>query len=175
MGLFGYQLLKQLNPEQQQARRAALDLNATIAQASIGVVLALIQVYYLISWASSKIRKSDGEWKPSSPYVKHEFQREKKSVGGGLRSFGRRVKWYMDEPVVEGWGSTGAWFAGSFWMAWLLALCVRNTGDGEFDSFSYIRDGFFNSGNIALSFLFPYFFLHFHLKMPSDISRHMLI
>lgn len=132
MGLFGYQLLKQLSPDEQQARRDALDLNATIAQASIGVVLALIQFYYLIAWVSSKIGKSDGDWKPSSPYAKHEYQREKKSVGGGLRSFGRRIKWYMDEPVVEGWGSTGAWFAGSIWMAWLLALCVRNTGDGEF-------------------------------------------
>jgi hypothetical protein len=135
MGLFGYQLLKQLNPEEQQARRAALDLNATIAQASIGVVLALIQVYFVISWVSSKVGKSREDWTPSSPYVKHEYQREKKSVGGGLRSFGRRVKWYMDEPVVEGWGSTGAWFAGSIWMAWLLALCVRNTGDGKFDFF----------------------------------------
>lgn len=136
MGLFGYQLLKQLNPEQQQARRDALDLNATIAQASIGVVLAIIQLYFLISWVSSKVGKKDTKWEPSSPYVKHEFQREKKSFGGGLRSFGRRVKWYMDEPVLEGWGSTGAWFAGSIWTAWLLALCVRNTGDGEFDLFS---------------------------------------
>jgi len=153
MGLFGYQLLKQLTPEQLQARRAALDLNATIAQASIGVVLALIQVYYLVSWVSSKIGKSDGEWKPSSPYVKHEFQREKKSVSGGLRSFGRRVKWYMDEPVVEGWGSTGAWFAGSIWMAWLLALCVRNTGDGESEFF------FFCSSCLLFYFLYPISYL----------------
>ncbi|QDS73686.1 hypothetical protein FKW77_002988 [Venturia effusa] len=129
MGLFGYVLLKQLDPEELQARRDALDLNATIAQASIGVVLAVIQIYLLITWASSKAGKRESRWVPSSPYVKHEFQLEKKSLGGGLRSFGRRVKWYMDEPVLEGWGSTGAWFAGSIWMAWLLALCVRNTGD----------------------------------------------
>ncbi|TID24397.1 hypothetical protein E2P81_ATG02700 [Venturia nashicola] len=129
MGLFGYQLLKQLSPEEQQARREALDLNATIAQASIGVVLAVIQLYFLISWLSSAAGKKETKWEPSSPYVKHELQRGKKSFGGAVKRFGRRVKWYMDEPVVEGWGSTGAWFAGSIWMAWLLALCVRDTGD----------------------------------------------
>lgn len=149
MGLFGYQLLKHLGPEEQQARRDALNLNATIAQASIGVVLVVIQVCYLILWVSSKPAKKETKWEPSSPYVKHEFQREKRSFGGGLKTFGRRVKWYMDEPVFEGWGSTGAWFAGSIWMAWLLALCVRNTGDGEFDFF------FPFSAVVRPSLLFP--------------------
>jgi hypothetical protein len=138
MGLFGY-AFTDLTEAQKHKRRDLLDLHATIAQASIGVVLALIQAVILVSWLSQRLGKGDEESRPSSPYAKHELETQRHSVKSTVRKGWRRLRWWMGEPLMEGWGTKGEWVIGSTWIFWLLILCVKETGDGEwFQSFFHL-------------------------------------
>ncbi len=49
-------------------------------------------------------------------------------VGGGGWA---RLRWALDEELVEGWGTIGQWLAAGVWASWLVVLAVKDTGDGE--------------------------------------------
>lgn len=52
--------------------------------------------------------------------------------GKGERVWGwGRVRWALDEEVIEGWGRKGVWLVAGVWGSWLVLLAVRDTGDGE--------------------------------------------
>jgi hypothetical protein len=56
-----------LTDAQKQHRRVLLDAYGLVAQASAGVVLILLQLYFLAQWIRQ--RRSDGMDVPSSPSV----------------------------------------------------------------------------------------------------------
>ena len=55
----------------------------------------------------------------------------KRGNGGGLGGWAR-LRWALDEELVEGWGTRGQWLAAGVWASWLVLLAVKDTGDGEF-------------------------------------------
>lgn len=62
-----------------------------------------------------------------SPLVAGSKQRKGESFGGWTR-----LRWALDEELVKGWGTRGQWLAAGVWASWLVALAVKDTGDGEF-------------------------------------------
>jgi hypothetical protein len=131
MGLFGYSFID-LTDAQKHARRDSLDLHAATAQVSIGITLALIQIYFLGAWVSGRFGKSDEEGRPSSPYAKHEEEVSQGYLNARLKVGWRRCIWWMGEEVGTGLGRKGEWVLGGVWLSWLLVLCVSGTGEGEF-------------------------------------------
>ena len=61
-----------------------------------------------------------------SPVVAASAQRNREGFGGWAR-----VRWALDEELVEGWGTRGQWLAAGVWAGWLMLLAVKDTGDGE--------------------------------------------
>jgi hypothetical protein len=130
MGLFGY-AFTDLTTDQKHARRESLDLHAAGAQVSIGVILVLVQIYYLASWISGRFGKGDEEGRPSSPYAKHEDEVSKGFLKARLLVRWRRLLWWMGDDVGFGLGRKGEWVLGAGWLGWLIVLCISGTGDGE--------------------------------------------
>jgi hypothetical protein len=129
MGMFGYSFVN-LTEDQVHARRELLDHYALVAQLSAVIVLTGIQLYYLSSWLTRRCGESDEEWRPSSPYLKAEAEGEKASWKRKATIFGAKIKWWMGDEIAEGWGRRGEWTCGALWMGWLLALCIKDTGEG---------------------------------------------
>jgi hypothetical protein len=129
MGLFGYSFVN-LTKEQVDARRLALDHYALVAQLSFIAILAGIQIYYLSSWLTGRCGEGDEERTPSSPYLKAEIESEKISWKRKARKSSTKLRWWMGDELAKGWGRRGEWTCGAFWMAWLLVLCIKDTGEG---------------------------------------------
>jgi hypothetical protein len=134
MGLFGYSFID-LSDDQKHARRDSLDFYAAGAQVSIGIVLALIQIYYLCIWVSSRFGKGDVEGRPSSPYAKHEEEIKRGFMKARAKNVWRRLLWWMGDEVGGGMGRKGEWALGAIWLGWLLCLCIIGTGEGKFCPF----------------------------------------
>jgi hypothetical protein len=130
MGLLGYSFVN-LTAEQVHARRRFLDQYALIAQLSVFAVLASIQLYRLLSWLTRRCGESDEEQTPSSPYLKAEIENDKTSWKSRARLYSAKVRWWIGDEVVEGWGRKGEWVFGTLWMLWLLTLCIKDTGEGR--------------------------------------------
>ena len=61
-----------------------------------------------------------------SPVVAGFEQSDGERIGGWAR-----LRWALDEELIEGWGTRGQWLAAVVWASWLVVLAVRDTGDGE--------------------------------------------
>lgn len=123
-----------VNPTDAQkiSRRTLLDTYGLVAQASAGVVLIVIQLFFLAQWLRRKQQRSSSE-APSSPSLKHS----QKSGNVGFRAIERhwrRLEWWSgDSLVVFGidCGTNGQSLAATVWTAWLLILCFAETGNGK--------------------------------------------
>jgi hypothetical protein len=119
-----------LTDAQKISRRTLLDTYGLLAQVSAGVVLILIQLYFVAQWTR---RYRDSSDVPSSPSLKHS------SKGGRLntQAIGRwwkRLEWWSgDSLVIFGLecGTNGQVTAAVCWTAWLLVLCFAETGNGK--------------------------------------------
>ena len=40
-----------------------------------------------------------------------------------------RIRWFLNEEVLEGWNTRGEWLIASLWTMWLLVLVFKDTGD----------------------------------------------
>ena len=118
-----------LSPEQDTRRRQLLNSYGQFAQLSILLVPLIYQLglglRLLISrlWRSSRYGVAKGH---QSPLVAGSKQRKGESFGGWTR-----LRWALDEELVEGWGTRGQWLAAGLWAGWLVVLAVKDTGDGE--------------------------------------------
>ena len=118
-----------LSPEQDARRRQLLNSYGQFAQLSILLVPLIYQLTLgfrlLISrlWRGSKLGLVKGR---QSPVLARSERRN-----GGV--FGRwtRLRWALDEELVEGCGTSGQWLAALVWASWLVVLAVKDTGDGE--------------------------------------------
>lgn len=122
-----YQLLDLTESEKHQ-RRLALDRYAVYSQLSALVPIVAYQLYRLAVWVYSERQRAKVRYDaiPSSPGVKHD---KASSTGLFVRKW-RALAWWLDGEVAPNWGLRIHWLAGSFWMAWLLFLCVHQTGHG---------------------------------------------
>ena len=122
-----------LTDAQKQHRRVLLGTYGLVAQASAGIVLILIQLYFLAQWLNLKRNASKGLDVPSSPSLKSSQK------GGSLNSrvaaqFWRRLTWWFGESVkILGvdLGTNGQLTAAVAWTIWLLFLSFAETGNGE--------------------------------------------
>ena len=122
-----------LTDAQKQHRRVLLDAYGLAAQASAGVALILIQLYFLAQWLKQQRNGSDGIDVPSSPSLKNSQK------GGRLNTrvvaqWWRRLAWWSGDSVkVLGLelGTNGQITAAVAWTVWLLYLCFAETGNGE--------------------------------------------
>lgn len=136
-----YTFLLDLTEDQKLARRHALDRSGSIAQASILLPLAALQVWFLFAWLGRWWRRrSNVDGPPSSPYLKG-------SRGGGdgtdWAMVARRWAWWAGEEVQnkgERVGSRGEVLVAAGWMGWLLVLCFVGTGNGGFCVFILLAD-----------------------------------
>ncbi|KAI6707931.1 hypothetical protein JHW43_009544 [Diplocarpon mali] len=144
-----------LTEDQKHSRRLLLDRSGVYAQLSAVVPILIYQLYRLAVWVSLVRNKSKYSALPSSPNRKNV----RASTEGGLLSRWRSAKWWLGGEAADGWGLRGHWVAGGMWAAWLVLLCVKETGD----DYLHITKRF---GVVAASQL-P---LHYMLAMKSLYS-----
>lgn len=121
-----------LDDQQKHERRVALDIYANIAQTSILTVLLVIQAYFFGIWLASRASKQSGTDGVSSPRIK-EGRLGHWNGANGWQATARRLRWWFGARVELAGaflGSRGQVLLAAGWLAWLLALCVPDTGDG---------------------------------------------
>ena len=119
-----------LTDAQKSTRRSLLDTYGLAAQASAGVVLILIQLYFVAQWMR---RREDSSGAPGSPSLKHS-QRGGRFNIRATEQWWRRLQWWSDDSLVVfrvDLGTQGQVVAATLWTSWLLVLCFAETGDGR--------------------------------------------
>ena len=108
-----------LTHEEKLLRRQTIDLYACIAHYS-ALAPALLFLLY-----------------PSSPVAK---ARRLASSSSLAQQWQKLVWWLRDDVFFRDahWGQRDQWLLGLAWMAWLLVLCVLDTGTGSSSSVSHI-------------------------------------
>jgi hypothetical protein len=79
-------------------------------------------------WVFSERQRSKATYTELSSPIRKKYKQTKP---GSIASKGRIIEWWLGDEVVSGWGSRGHWIAGISWAAWLLFLCVHETGHGK--------------------------------------------
>jgi hypothetical protein len=131
-----------LTDAQKLSRRTLLDTYGLVAQASAGIVLIVIQLFFLAQWTRRQ-RQQNGSDVPGSPSLKHL----QKSGHPSLRALGRRwrrFEWWSGDSLVVfgvGCGTNGQVLAAALWTIWLLALCFVETGNGEYSVMAIVAFG----------------------------------
>lgn len=120
-----------LSSEEKHLRRATLDRYGSLAQLSAILPVTIFLVYRLATWiiASVGAKKASYNAIPNSPSLK--FQRVGQSGAWAIRL--RKLQWWLDDDFVflgQNWGKKDVWVGGFVWTAWLLLLCVMETGRG---------------------------------------------
>ena len=117
---------------QKISRRTLLDSYGLVAQASAGIVLIVIQLFFLAQWLRQKRQENNSD-APGSPSLKHLQKSGHPSFQAFERRWRRLAWWSGDSLVVFGvdCGTNGQVIAATLWTAWLLALCFAETGNGE--------------------------------------------
>ncbi|KAI0460561.1 ferric reductase like transmembrane component [Xylaria acuta] len=120
-----------LDTEQLQARRHALDRYGLVAQLSTLVPVALFLLYRLVTWGVARLTGSGrGTYAavPDSPTLKRQ---RLSPLGAWNASAGKVAWWFGDDVVFLGWnwGPRDQIIAGVVWTIWLFVLCVVGTGN----------------------------------------------
>ena len=121
-----------LNEAQLAQRRRLLDGSAQVAQSSIIIFPLIFYVTrWLVRWLHQTISVEIGKDRQSP--IASRFEIDPK---GKASLIWARIRWAMDDEVVDGWGTWMQWIFGLFWGSWLLFVAVRTSGDGELISSS---------------------------------------
>ena len=116
-----------LDDEQNLRRRELLDGYGQFAQLSILLLPLIYQlclgVHLLISRSWSAQPQAVKEHQ--SPVVS-SFKKPDRRPSTNLLA---RVRWFLDEEVLEGWNTRQEWLVASLWTVWLLVLVFKDTGD----------------------------------------------
>lgn len=117
-----------LPEEEKHLRRLALDRYAVYAQLSAFIPILAYQLYRIGSWVYSERQRANVRYSaiPSSPGLKHD----RESSTGAVAKRWRALVWWLEGEVALNWGLRIHWIAGTSWMAWLLFLCIHQTGQG---------------------------------------------
>ncbi|KAF2845864.1 metalloreductase-like protein Fre8 [Plenodomus tracheiphilus IPT5] len=113
-----------LTDAQKHQRRETLDRYGFIAQWSVLVVFIVFQLGFLVSWVLRSGLEYD---QPKSP----SFNKRLGGKSSWLKSVQviySRTVWWMKKDIISGWGTRGEWIGATAWTAWLLFLCITQTG-----------------------------------------------
>lgn len=113
-------------------RRQTLDRYSGYAQISAFGPVFLVLVYRLALWAIKTFDAKRAAYSavPGSPSRK---KRRQSSLGAWEARYRLCHWWAGDDVVIFGqqWGRRDEWIFGLVWGAWMAALSVLETGDGE--------------------------------------------
>ena len=117
-----------LNDEQNLHRRQLLDGYGQFAQLSILLLPLTYQLCLGIRLLISRI------WPFKTPQAIKEHQSPvvssfKQPARGCSTNLMVRIRWFLDEEVLEGWNTRQEWLIASLWTMWLLVLVFKDTGD----------------------------------------------
>jgi hypothetical protein len=120
-----------LDEADRHARRLTLDRYASYAQLSSLIPVALVLLYRIARW-SAKSAASRGSYNaiPNSPALKFERESER----GVWRTQYNKLRWWLAGDLHlfgQLYGQRDQWVFGGLWTAWLLFLCIAETGQGE--------------------------------------------
>ena len=117
-----------LDDAQSARRRQLLDSYGRVAQFSGLFLLLAFPAFSAFRLAIKRVRWFLGpvEKEHQSPLVS-TFPKHLKKPSN---AWWGRVRWALDEQVVEGWGTRLEWLIASLWALWLLVLATKDTGDG---------------------------------------------
>ena len=117
-----------LSDEQNSHRRQLLDGYGQFAQLS---VLLLPMVYQLCLGMRLLISRV-WPFNPSQAVKEHQspvISRFKQPATGYSTNVLARIRWLLDEPILEGWNTGNQLLITGLWAIWLLVLVFRDTGD----------------------------------------------
>jgi len=118
-----------LDDEQSALRRRLLDSYGQFAQLSILLIPLIYQLSYGLRLLSSRLIKSNG-YQPVKEHQSPVVSRFKQPAGVPSSGLLARLRWALDEEIVEGWGTRKEWCIAGAWAVWLSVLSVKDTGDG---------------------------------------------
>lgn len=118
-----------LDDAQKARRRELLDSYGHLAQLSAIIFpLLLFQFFFLTRFIVRKLQASRngrlGKARQSPQLASFAESPKPAAV------LWRRIRWEMNEQVIQGWGTRAEWMIAGLWTMWLLLLVVRDTGDG---------------------------------------------
>jgi hypothetical protein len=122
-----------LTTEEKHVRSATLARYAGLAQLSAVLPIVLFLLYRLASWARKAVDGGRGGSYgavPNSPSLKSQRQ----TAWGVWRIRIGQLKWWLRGDVYifgQLCGQRDQFLFGSLWAAWLLVLCVVETGHGK--------------------------------------------
>lgn len=119
-----------LDEEQQVRRRQLLDSYGHFAQLSILLLPLIYQLGLGVRLLIGRLQRRN-TYQPVKEHQSPVASGFKQPAIGGTGNVWAKLRWALDEPVAEGWGTRKEWFAVGLWGAWLLLLVVKDTGDGE--------------------------------------------
>ena len=119
-----------LDDEQTAERRHLLDSYGRFANLSIFLVPLIYQLSYGIRLLVGRAIKSN----PQQSAKEHQSPLVASFQDSSIPSSSRlwaRLRWILDDEIVEGWGTVQEWCVVGSWAMWLFVLAVRDTGDGR--------------------------------------------
>lgn len=119
-----------LTEAQKISRRTLLDTYGLVAQASAGVVLIVIQLFFLAQWLRRKRQQNSADV-PGSPSIKHSQESSSPNFQAVERRW-RRLEWWSGDSLVlfgVDCGTNGQVVAATLWTVWLLILSFAETGN----------------------------------------------
>ncbi|MCJ1228147.1 hypothetical protein MMC12_004808 [Toensbergia leucococca] len=114
-----------LDAAQSARQRHLLDSYALFAQCSILILLLALQIPHLIRFVKSNHNSSRDGYAHQRP---ERLATARRGVSPS-RALWIRLKWFMGEEILRGWGTRWEWFVVGVWTMWLLVLIFRDTGD----------------------------------------------
>ena len=118
-----------LDEDQNVRRRHLLDSYGQFAQVSVLFIPLLYYLSYGFRLLLRKLYKSNGYQsikEYQSPVVSRFRQLPRKPPS----TLWTRIRWSLDDEIVEGWGTKQELLIAGAWVMWLFVLTVRDTGDG---------------------------------------------
>jgi len=115
-----------LTQDQKHERRILLDRYGAIAQASVLVPLVLLQLYFGLCWLHDRSKRNQDLDQKSARIQSNVLLRAITLI--------RQWTWWAGESVeIFGYHVSirGELVAAISWTAWLILLCVLQTGDGK--------------------------------------------
>ena len=117
-----------LTDEQNSHRRQLLDGYGQFAQLSVLLLPLIYQICLGLRLLISRI----WPFKPSQAVKEHQspvISRFKQPATGYSTNVLARIRWFLDEEVLDGWNTRQEWLITGLWAIWLLVLVFRDTGD----------------------------------------------
>lgn len=121
-----------LDEDQTQRRRHLLNSYGHFAQLSVLLLPLIYQLSLAIRLIIGRFQllsSRKGLKDHQSPVV----SRFKKPDASTSKASARKLSWFLDGEIVQGWGTRQEWLIAGLWTMWLLILVIKDTGDGALE------------------------------------------